>query len=425
MPDTASRVRLDCATRRLANGMLVIVCPDPAQSVAAVHLRYLVGSKHERPGRTGLAHLFEHLMFTGSPGAADGEHARLIQQAGGFANAATSMDSTSYFETVPSGALELVLWLEADRLAGLPDALDQRILDVQRDVVKNERRQTMDTVPYGTALELLVAALFPAGHPYHHLPIGSMADLDSASLDDARAFFETFYSPDRAVLTVVGQVEAETTFAWAERYFGGISRRGQAPLLVTAPRIPDGDEIRMTMTSDAPPKVFLAHRLPPAGTTALDAAVLAAAVLARGTAGVLSRGLVRGRALAAETTFDVVPLAGDASLGVVRLTPRGGTGPSVLERACQAELETLAETGVCQRDLDRAIAQLEAGWLSRLDLGRGKAEELSWHAMLTGSPESASEVMARIRAVPAREVADAISALADRSRRVVLTYQPA
>jgi len=183
--------------RRLPNGLRVVAHHDPTTPVVAVNVWYGVGSRREQPSRTGFAHLFEHLMFQGSRQVPGSGHFSMLQGVGASLNGTTSFDRTNYFETVTRHALDLALWLEADRMGSLLEAVTQENLDNQRDVVKNERRQRYDNVPYGTAYERLFAGLFPAGHPYHHLPIGSMADLDAASLEDVHAFFTTWYAPSK------------------------------------------------------------------------------------------------------------------------------------------------------------------------------------------------------------------------------------
>ena len=187
----------------------VVVQPDDTTPTVTVNLWVGVGSRHEEPGRTGFAHLFEHLMFQGSAHVANGEHFQALMGVGGRLNATTWFDRTNYFETIPSGALELALWLEADRHANLLAAVNQVNLDNQRDVVKEEKRQRYDNQPYGSAFHRIQAALFPAGHPYHHPTIGSMEDLDAASVQDVHDFFARHYAPDNTVLTIVGDVSAE------------------------------------------------------------------------------------------------------------------------------------------------------------------------------------------------------------------------
>ncbi len=208
--------------QRLSNGLRVIVAEDHLAPVVAVNLWYDVGSKHEVPGKTGFAHLFEHVMFQGSRHVAKAEHIALVQAAGGTMNGSTWLDRTNYFETLPAHQLDLALWLEADRMATLLDALSQENLDNQREVVKNEKRWSYDNRPYGSFQEKLQAHLFPPEHPYHHSTIGSMDDLDAATIEDVSEFFRTYYAPNNAVVSVVGDVEATHVVAAAERYFGAI-----------------------------------------------------------------------------------------------------------------------------------------------------------------------------------------------------------
>ncbi|HWI33836.1 MAG TPA: pitrilysin family protein, partial [Lapillicoccus sp.] len=217
------------AERTLANGLRVVVSEDHTVPTVTVNLWVGVGSRHEPAGRTGFAHLFEHLMFQGSRNVKSGEHFSALMAEGGRLNATTWFDRTNYFETIPKGALELALWLEADRHGHLLDAVTQENLDNQRDVVKNEKRQSYDNRPYGSFYEKLMAAVFPPGHPYHHTPIGSMADLDAASLEDVTAFFKTYYVPNNAVLTVAGDVEEAAVFHAAERLFGPIEPNPELP----------------------------------------------------------------------------------------------------------------------------------------------------------------------------------------------------
>ena len=219
MPTTVPEVAF--SDQRLDNGLRVIVAEDHLAPVVAVNLWYDVGSKHEVPGKTGFAHLFEHVMFQGSRHVAKAEHIALVQAAGGTMNGSTWLDRTNYFETLPAHQLELALWLEADRMATLLDALSQENLDNQREVVKNEKRWSYDNRPYGSFQEKLQGHLFPPEHPYHHSTIGSMDDLDAASLEDVSAFFRTYYAPNNAVLSVVGDVETDGRPARGRALFRG------------------------------------------------------------------------------------------------------------------------------------------------------------------------------------------------------------
>jgi len=268
---------LTATEHRLDNGLRLVLSEDHLTPVAAVCLWYDVGSRQEVKGRTGLAHLFEHLMFQGSAQVKGNGHFELVQGAGGSLNGTTSFERTNYFETMPAHQLELALWLEADRMGSLLAALDEESMENQRDVVKNERRQRYDNVPYGTAFERMTALVYPEGHPYHHTPIGSMADLDAVTLDDARAFFRTNYAPNNAVLAIVGDIDPEQTRRWVEKYFGSIPSYDA----VVPPRdgtLPDiiGKELREEIQEEVPARALMAaYRLPHDGTRACDAAELA------------------------------------------------------------------------------------------------------------------------------------------------------
>jgi predicted Zn-dependent peptidase len=215
----------------LPNGLFVTLSEDHTAPLVAVNLWYHVGSANERAGRTGFAHLFEHMLFQGSANVAANEHFELIQRAGGTLNGSTWLDRTNYFETVPSNQLALALWLEADRMGRLLPAMTQQKLDTQRDVVKNERRWSVDNQPYGTWWEKLPALSFPPEHPFHHSLIGSMEDLSEASLDDIAQFFATYYTPDNAVLSIAGDFDPDAARRLVEEYFGPIPRGTNRPPL--------------------------------------------------------------------------------------------------------------------------------------------------------------------------------------------------
>src|SRR5688572_7977922 len=208
----------------LPNGLQVILSRNQNTPTVAVNMWYHVGSKNEEKGRTGFAHLFEHVMFTGSGNVPYGVHDRLTTGVGGNNNGTTDNDRTLYYETVPSNYLETALWLEADRMGFLLDALDIAKLNAQRDIVKNERRERIDNVPYGRVGEILSSALYPPGHPYSWSVIGSMADLSAASEEDVKSFFRLYYAPNNAILTIVGDFDPAQTKAWITRYFGDIPR---------------------------------------------------------------------------------------------------------------------------------------------------------------------------------------------------------
>ncbi len=261
-------MHLPVETFRLANGLFVTVSEDHTAPIVAVNLWYHVGSANERAGRTGFAHLFEHMLFQGSAHVEANEHFELIARAGGTLNGSTWLDRTNYFETVPSNQLALALWLEADRMGQLLPAMTQQKLDTQRDVVKNERRWSVDNQPYGTWWEKLPALAFPSDHPFHHSLIGSMEDLSAASLDDVVAFFSTYYAPDNAVLSIAGDVDLAEARRLVEYYFGPIPRGGPRPPLPPMELPPRFGASRREVVADDVrlPRLYLAFRIPPFGT---------------------------------------------------------------------------------------------------------------------------------------------------------------
>ncbi|MEU7041847.1 pitrilysin family protein [Streptomyces varsoviensis] len=417
---------LTATEHRLANGLRVVLSEDHLTPVAAVCLWYDVGSRHEVKGRTGLAHLFEHLMFQGSAQVKGNGHFELVQGAGGSLNGTTSFERTNYFETMPAHQLELALWLEADRMGSLLTALDEESMENQRDVVKNERRQRYDNVPYGTAFEKLTAMVYPEGHPYHHTPIGSMADLDAASLEDARAFFRTYYAPGNAVLSVVGDIDPEQTLAWIEKYFGTIPPHdGKQP-----PRdgsLPDtiGTELRQVVEAEVPARALMsAYRLPHDGTREADAADLALTVLGGGESSRLHNRLVRRDRTAVAAGFGMLRLAGAPSLGWLDVKTSGGVEVADIETAVDEELARFAAEGPTPEEMERAQAQLEREWLDRLATVGGRADELARFAVLFGDPQLALTAVGRVLDITAAEVRAVAAARLRPDNRAVLVYEP-
>ena len=292
-------------------------------------------------GKTGFAHLFEHFMFQGSRHVAKAEHLAIVQGAGGVCNATTYFDRTNYFETLPSHQVELGLWLEADRMATLLDALSQENLDNQRDVVKNEKRQSYDNRPYGSFYEKLMAAVFPAGHPYHHTPIGSMEDLDAASLDDVQSFFRAWYVPNNAVLTVAGDVDEQPVIEMVKRYFGPIEAEPAAAHVPPARPWPGGSGRAWSCPTTCPSSASTwATGSPAFGTRAFDALEVATQILAGGRGSRLHRRLVRDEQLAQDVTFFVLPLVAGlvdrGRLGHRAAGDRRGDGRGDLRRGARA-----------------------------------------------------------------------------------------
>lgn len=414
---------------RLDNGLRIVLAPDHLNPVAAVCVWYGVGSRHEGPGRTGMAHLFEHLMFQGSRNVPGNGHFALLHEAGSRPNGTTNFERTNFTETVPSHHLELALWLEADRMGGLLDALTQESLDNQRDVVKNERRQRYDNLPYGTAWERLVAMAYPPGHPYHHLPIGSMADLDAASLQDVRAFFVRHYTPDNAVLAVVGDFDPGQALGWIRRYFGGIAGPSYtaAPPAAVLPELM-GAGSRTVVRADVPSGAVLhAYRMPRDGTREAEAAAVALAVLGSGRNSRLKLRLVRRDRSASSLSSGLIRLTGAPSLGWLDIKASASTTTAELEASLDEELGRFAITGPTEEELVRARAHLERQLLTRLESVGGRADELCRQATFFGRVERgriASTALAQLDAVTADEVHAFAAARLHPSNRAVLVFEP-
>jgi predicted Zn-dependent peptidase len=431
VPDAPQPVGSDLPTinfsqRRLANGLRVIVAPDHLAPVVAINIWYVVGSRHEQPGRTGFAHLFEHFMFQGSRHVTKAEHFSIIQAAGGVNNATTYFDRTNYFETLPSHQLDLALWLEADRMATLLDALDQENLDNQREVVKNEKRQTYDNRPYGTFYEKLMAAVFPEDHPYHHTPIGSMDDLNAARVDDVIAFFRTWYAPNNAVLSIVGDVDEEEAHAAAARYFGPIPANPAIHQPAPDPIAPlIGHELREVVPDAVPlTRVHLGFRCPPFGTREFDALEVASQILAGGRGSRLYRRLVREAKIAQDVTAFGLPLVDGASFFGGWVTVRPESDDEACEEAFLAELQKLADEPVTDDELARARALIEANELGALGRVEEVADRLSMYAALFDRPELVNEQLGRYLAVSAADIQAVARDVFRADNRVVLTYVP-
>jgi len=412
----------------LDNGLRIVVCPDPGTPIVAVNVWYNVGSRHEPSGKHGFAHLFEHLMFEGSAQVAKGEHFGVLQAVGGSAiNATTSSDRTNYYQTVPSAALATALWLEADRMGAL--ALTQETLDNQREVVKNERRQRYDNVPYGRWHELLGELSYPEGHPYHHSTIGSMAELDSAQLSDFTAFYESYYSPDNAVLTVVGDTTAEEVRALAERYFGALKSRPR-PQPPEAPELPAafGRSERVEVVEPVPlPRVFFSFRAAQFAAPGSAADDVLSVVLGRGRGSRLFRELVTERRLAqAESGYlGAWQRAWHASMITGMATPRDGVELPELEAAFFEVCESVAAEGVTEEELDRARSMLAADWSRELATVGSRADQLGKHATLFGDAAAVADRLPELLAVDATQVQEAAARVFAPDNRITLAYVPA
>jgi zinc protease len=420
-------MQIPIETYRLENGLFVTLSEDHTAPIVAVNLWYHVGSANEREGRTGFAHLFEHMLFQGSAHVGANEHFELVQRAGGTLNGSTWLDRTNYFETVPSHHLALALWLEADRMGQLLPAMTQEKLDTQRDVVKNERRWSVDNQPYGTWWERLPALTHPPTHPFHHSLIGSMEDLSAASLDDVAQFFATYYTPDNAVLSITGDFDPAEAKRLVTRYFGGIPRgRGKPPLPPMALPPTFGGPLRQVVhDAVALPRLFMAFRIPPFGTEEHRTATVLSAILGLRKGSRLHRALVRERQVATEAGAFTFDLPKGADLLVVDVLARPETEAATLESEVTRELDALVRDGVRDTEVARALALLETDFVTAMQSAGERADRLSMFATYLGDPNALNAQLDGYRAVtPARVNALARARLGE-DNRATLLYLPA
>ncbi|MDO5629714.1 MAG: pitrilysin family protein [Mobilicoccus sp.] len=407
----------------LPNGLRVVVSEDHTAPVVAVNLWVGVGSRHEQPGRTGFAHLFEHLMFQGSRNVASGEHFSALMAVGARLNATTWFDRTNYFQTLPSGALDLALWMEADRHGHLLDAVTQENLDNQRDVVKEEKRQRYDNQPYGEALHHLYAGVFPEGHPYHHPTIGSMADLDAATVQDVHDFFLRWYHPANTVLTLCGDVTPEQGFTAVERYFGALDRQGGVSSAESAPLLPLAAPTRIDVGQEVPaPRLYLGFRLPPDHTPEFDACALAIEMIGGTAISRLERRLVRGTEQATFASTAALGLADGVSLGFLAAQPSDGVALDGLEAAICTELEDFAANGPATAEMEAAAAQNEREWLSVLGDVERRADQISRLTLLHDDPNGINTQLDRLDAVTPDMVREAAATWLRPENRVAVAY---
>ena len=409
----------------LGNDLRVILSEEHRAPIVAVNLWYKVGSRNERPGRTGFAHLFEHMMFQGSSNVPDTSHFAYIEKAGGSLNGSTWLDRTNYFETVPAHYLELALWLESDRMGFLLPAMTQEKLDNQRDVVKNERRWRVDNQPYGDWDERLQALMYPPDHPYHHSVIGSMADLDAASLQDVEEFFRTYYAPNNAVLTVCGDFERDRALELINRYFGTIPAGPPIPAIPGVIDVPPilGQEKRELVKQDISlPRCFVAYRIPPYGDSRFYAANIAATILGTGKASLLNRNLVLKNRTAQEVAAYAFPVVVGASMLVVLATAAESAQIERVEADLLATVDSLRVVG--DDDVERALSIIEARQLTELQRVDYRADIFSMMTTLFDDPSRVNTELERYRAVTTSDVREFAGAYLGADNRTVLTYVP-
>jgi len=407
----------------LPNGLTVLLHRDTTTPMVAVDVWYHAGSARETPGRTGFAHLFEHLMFEGSGHVQEGKFDQWLEAAGGNNNGSTNTDRTNYFEIVPKSALELALFLESDRMGYLLDAMSPDKVNGQRDVVKNERRQSVENRPYGRASLLLGENLYPPDHPYHWSTIGSQEDLSAASYDDVVSFFKTYYAPGNAALAIAGDIDLAATKRMVEHWFSDVPAGkpvgplvGPAAWLTAEKRIVLEDRVQL-------PRLYMCW-LSPALFTPGDAELdVGAGVLAGGKNARLYKRLVYDMQIAQ----DVSAYQASAELGsrfCIMSTARSGHNLSEIERVIQEELDRLKAEGPTAREVQRAVNQNEVAFLSQLESIFVKADQLDSYQFRTGNPDFFNEDLARYRALEPADVQAIVQAVLKDSARVILSVVP-
>ncbi|MGV3616501.1 MAG: M16 family metallopeptidase [Fimbriimonas sp.] len=408
---------------RLPNGMTVILHEDHSLPIATINIWYRVGSKDEPPRRSGFAHLFEHLMFMGTKRVPNGQFDQIMEKAGGSNNASTAVDRTNYYSVGPSNLLPTLLWLDADRLEDLGVAMDVKKLDLQRDVVKNERRENVENTPYGKAYEAINAIMFPENHPYGHSVIGSMADLSAGTLQDVQDFFATFYVPNNASLVVAGDFDPKTLKPMIAQWFGTLPRRNDPPRPLT-PTVDFKGIVRQTMVDQVqvPKSIMVWHS--PAAYSAGDAEMqIAAAVLSSGLSSRLYERLVVKDKLATDVSaFQEQRRLG--SLFYVDATAAPGADQDRLEAAIDQELATFAKSGPRADELKRVVAQIEYGAVASLQSLRDKADKLNEYEYYFGEPNSFARVLDLYRKATPRGIRDAARRTLNPENRLIMRVLP-
>ncbi len=409
----------------LSNGLDVLLHEDHSCPIVAVNIWYHVGSKNERPGYTGFAHLFEHLMFEGSQHHDKG-YFQPLQGAGGLLNGSTSADRTNYWEVMPAGALELALWMESDRMGFLLPALTEAKFANQRDVVLNERRQNYENRPYGLAPMAMLAALFPPDHPYHWSTIGEIADLHAVKLEDVQAFFRRYYHPANASLAIAGDFDPKEAMAMARAYFEPLPSAPEVP--VVRPVTPALESEQRLLIEDRVelPRLYIGWLTPAmfdAGDAELD---LAADILANGKTSRLYERLVFSERIATDVS---AAQNSREACGFVQLAATAAPNHSLseIEATVSREIARLAADGPTDDEIERARVQAEAQFMFRLQTVGGfggKSDQLNAYNTFLGDPDYFARDLQRYRDVTPDSMRAAVRRTLDHDQRVMLCVVP-
>ena len=408
---------------KLPNGLEVILHEDHSTPIVAVDTWYHVGSGDEQVGRTGFAHLFEHIMFMGSQNVPVGAFDQMLEAAGADNNGSTTEDRTNYYETLPSNALALALWLDADRMGFLLPTMDLAKVNLQRDVVKNERRQRVDNQPYGRADETILAVLYPKSHPYSWPVIGSMTDLSAASLADVQNFFRTYYAPNNATLTIAGDFDPATVKKMVAQYFGSIPRGPEVKRRLTVPAVTIPRDTFLVLEDKVQlPRVFYTwHSVK--GFSPDDAAL---DILAQVVANDKNSRLYKKLVYELQTAQNVRAFQDGSRLDgkfQIDVTPKPGQKVADIDRVVQAEIANVISNGITQRELQRAQNLYKASFLNRLASVLGKAEVLNSYNYFVGNPDYVQQDAARYDRVTAADVQRVARTYLGRPK-IVLTVVP-
>jgi zinc protease len=419
---SSDSIKIPFETYKLPNGLTVILSPDRTTPTVAVNVWYHVGSKNEVAGRTGFAHLFEHVMFTGSGHVPYGLHDKLTEGVGGGNNGSTTNDRTNYYETIPSNYLESALWLESDRMGFLLDKLDIAKLNAQRDVVKNERRQSYDNQPYGRVSEIFSAAMYPKGHPYSWPVIGSMVDLTAASEEDVKDFFRLYYAPNNATLAVVGDFDPAQAKTWIQKYFGDLPQGKQVQRPSVAPGKLEASKRLVYEDRVQVPRLYI--QWPTVGFKNDDDYALSVmgSILSGSRTARLTKALVYD-SQKASNVFGFQNSSEDVGVFQITVIPRPEATLSELEVAVDAVLQKFISEGPTAEELQKAKSGLELSFLRGLESNLGKADRLNSGAVFYGNPGYFSTDYQKTLAVTAADVKRVAAQYLTRSR-IVLSVVP-
>jgi zinc protease len=410
----------------LPNGLHVILHRDTSVPVVAVNIWYHVGSANERVGRTGFAHLFEHVMFEGSMHVPEGDFDNWLEAAGAQNNGSTTEDRTNYYIDAPANALDLALFLEADRMGFLLDDKAPEKIDGQRDVVKNEKRQSVDNQPYGQAFVQLGSLLYPPTHPYSWPVIGSMEDLTAASFEDVARFFKTYYVPNNASLVIAGDIDVTRTKAMVEKWFADVPRGKDVPPITAPTPVLDGVKKKTITDKVQLPRLYLAWLTPPLlkpGDATMD---MVSNLLTSGKNSRLYRRLVYDLQIAQDVNAFQQSQALSSNF-IIIATARPGQSLDKIQAVIDEELDKLAKTPPEAREVTRALNQTEAAFYRRMErVGGfgGKADQLNSYYTATGNPDSFETDLARYRTVTAAEIQAAVAKYLPKDRRAELSVVP-